>query len=473
MGTKYLFFYILILIIPLTSFGKKKEKTGAITDSTQIVINSIFVGGNKKTKEKIILRELIFKRGDTIYQEQLENLIAKSKENLLNTSLFNYITINTIEEGKGFINVYVLVEERWYLWPYIILEQADRNLSAFLYNKEWSRINYGLMLVKNNFRGRGETLKLKFRMGYKEQFQLAYSIPYIGKSRQHGLSAEFSWYRQHEVYYLTQNNKQVFYKNSSLYISKAHSTRLSYQFRNKYYLRHNISAIYSYTQVDDTVIELNSNYFGKPVNNTQYLSFVYNLSLDKRNYKHYPLTGYNFELTFTQKGFNLLQNEIEGVWEVESLAYYYKDFSDRWYSGFGARGKISSNHKQPYFIEQALGYNTYLRSFEYNVIDGQSFITGRAFLKYAIIPMTIKHIENWGWTKFNKIHYSLFVNAFFDSGFVHDIMPHPTNTLTNTFLASAGIGIDLVAYYDQIIRFEYSFNRFKQHGFFIHLKKAF
>lgn len=473
MITKNLLLYTLILIIPLSSFGKKKDKADPIVDSTQIVINKIFVGGNKKTKKKIILRELVFKLGDTIYQERLERHITKSKENLINTSLFNYVTINTINDSAGKINIYVLVEERWYLWPYIIFEQADRNLSAFLHNKDWSRINYGLMLVKNNFRGMGETLKLKFRFGYKEQFQLAYEIPYLGKLRKHGLSTEFSWFRQHEIYYLTQNDQQVFYKNKNAHVSKAHSTRLTYQFRKKHYLRHNISAIYSYVQVNDTIIELNSNYFGKPINNTQYLTLIYNLNLDKRNYRHYPLTGYNFEITFVQKGLNLLHNEIEGIWEIESLGYYYKEFNDRWYSGFGARGKISSNRKQPYFIEQALGYGTYLRSFEYNVIDGQSFITGRTFLKYAIIPLQVKHIENWGWSKFNKIHYSLFVNAFFDSGYVNDVMPDITNNLPNTFLASAGIGVDIVAYYDQIIRFEYSFNRFNQHGFFIHVNKAF
>ena len=473
MNKKTILFYILILVLPLASFGKKRGKGEALTDSTQVIINQLFIGGNKKTKEKIILRELLFHKGDTVFKQYLDGFIEKSKENLLNTSLFNYVTINTIIEQPNLVSIYIIVEERWYLWPYLILEQADRNLSSFLHNKDWSRINYGLMVVKNNFRGRAETLKFKVRLGYKEQFMLGYDIPYIGNSRKHGLSAEFSWFRQNEIPYMIDFDELVFYKDDISYVSKKHGTRITYQYRKKHYLRHKFSAIYNYTQVNDTIIDLNSNYIGNSSNKTQYISLVYNFEIDKRNYKHYPLTGYNFEVILSKKGLNVLPYEIQGKWEIESLGYYYISFTDRLYGGLGARGKISSNYKQPFLIEEALGYQTSLRSFEYNVINGQQFVTGRTFLKYAIIPMQIRQIEGWGWSKFNKIHYSLYVNAFFDTGYVYDISPIETNTLPNSYLASAGIGVDLVAYYDQVIRFEYSINRFGNHGFFLHVGKAF
>ncbi len=473
MNTKFLFLYILIFLIPFIAFGKKKDKGGALTDSTQVIIHDIFVGGNKKTKTKIINRELLFQQGDTVYKQYLDNYITKSKDNLLNTSLFNYVTINTIEDNPNQISIYVIVEERWYLWPYVIFENADRNLSAFIHNKDWSRINYGLMLVKNNFRGRGETVKFKFRLGYKEQFQIAYEVPYLGKYRQHGLSADFSMFRQHEISYITKNDAPVYFKDENKFATELYNARLTYQYRHRHFLRHNFTLSYNYSRVQDTIIKLNPNYFGHQDNYAQFCSLSYNLSYDKRNYKLYPLSGYNFELTLTQNGLNLLPDELSPTWEIRSQAYYYIDLQNRWYTGFGANGKVSTNKKQPYFIEQALGYGDYLRAFEYNVIDGQSFATGRAFIKYAIVPLQIKYIENWGWSKFNKIHYSIFADAFIDSGYVYDVNPYTTNTLSNKFLASAGIGIDLVAYYDQILRLEYSINRFGYHGIFLHIGKAF
>lgn len=472
MNYKFLLSFILIFLFAYVH-AKKKDKSTVLSDSTQIIINEILVGGNKKTKERIITRELLIKPGDTIFKEHLDFYIEKSRENLLNTSLFNYITIKTTKEFPDKINMYVLVEERWYLWPYLVFEHADRNFSSFLHSKDWSRINYGMMLVKNNFRGRGETLKFKVRLGYKEQFQLGYEIPYISKNRKHGISTDINWNRQNEIPYSTDYDKLVFYKDENNFVNKVLNTRFTYTFRNKHYLTHNFSGLYSYNQVQDTIYKLNNNYFGYKTNETQYLGLSYNFIIDKRNYKHYPLRGYNFELTLSQHGLKLLTNEMAGIWTFETFGYNYWEHAERWHSGIGARAKISSNKKQPYFIERGLGYGTFLRAFEYNVIDGQHFATTRSFIKYTLIPTQVKYIEAWNWSKFNKVHYSLYINTFIDLGYVYDIAPTPTNELPNSFLASTGVGIDLVAYYDQILRFEYSINRFGQHGFFIHIGKAF
>jgi hypothetical protein len=408
-------------------------------------------------------------------EQSLEHLIKKSKENLTNTSLFNYITIKTVDEDSTHINIYVLLEERWYIFPYLIIEQADRNLSAFLHNKQWNRINYGLMLVKYNFRGMGETVKFKFRFGYREQFQIAYEIPYLGNSHKHGIMLEYSKFRQHEVHYITSSDKQVFYRDDNTYIYNAHRATVVYKFRNRYFIRNNLTIQYNYANVNDTIIKLNNNYFGNNGTNNvlQYFTLGYSFKLDKRDYKYYPLAGYNVKLSFYQKGVGFLPDNMHSIFEIQTEAYLYKNFTTRWYGCIGGKGKISSAFKQPYYVEQALGYKTYLRGYEYNVIDGQSYISGRAFFKYAIIPMQIRQIDFWGWEKFNKIHYSMFVNTFVDAGYVYDIEPAPSNRLPNSFLLSTGIGVDIVAYYDMIFRFEYSINKQGQNGFYIHLNKAF
>jgi hypothetical protein len=45
--------------------------------------------------------------------------------------------------------------------------------------------------------------------------------------------------------------------------------------------------------------------------------------------------------------------------------------------------------------------------------------------------------------------------------------------LNNTFLGSAGIGIDIVTFYDIQIRMEYSVNQLGQKGLFLHNEKGF
>mgnify|MGYP000583450901 CR=1 FL=1 len=85
---------IFLLFLSLTSFGTSKNLKGkGLSDSTIVIINDVVIGGNKKTIKKVILRELMFERGDTVYQENLEKLIKASKQNLLNTLLDKFILV--------------------------------------------------------------------------------------------------------------------------------------------------------------------------------------------------------------------------------------------------------------------------------------------------------------------------------------------------------------------------------------------
>lgn len=47
------------------------------------------------------------------------------------------------------------------------------------------------------------------------------------------------------------------------------------------------------------------------------------------------------------------------------------------------------------------------------------------------------------------------------------------NSLSNKFLIGAGGGLDVVTFYDTVLRFEYSFTREGTHGFFFNVKKEF
>ncbi|MBI9066393.1 MAG: hypothetical protein JEZ09_03805 [Salinivirgaceae bacterium] len=465
---------IFLLLVSFTSFGNTaKPRDKMLADSTIVIINDILIGGNKKTIKKVILRELMFEKGDTVYQENLIELIKISRQNLLNTSLFNYVTINIIDENDIYKSIFILVEERWYLWPNLIFEHADRNLSAFLHEKDWSKVNYGFSVTKFNFRGRREKLKMKFRLGYKEQFQIQYENPMLFNLKRHGMSYEFSWYRQNETSVINNEDKQIYYKEEGSYVLKYYTTGLSYKYRHEYFYKHGLSLNYTFASVNDSIISLNNNYFGNKVNTTQFMTLIYDFDIDKRNYRHYPLNGYKFEIQAKQNGLGLLKNEMESVWEFRAEHTQFFDLSNRWYSGLGGVIRLSSNKKQAYFIESGLGYNDYLRAYEYYVINGQNYFTARSFIKYEIIPTQIKEIGFFSWEKFNKIHYALYANIFFDSGYITSIDESVNSRFSNQFLMSTGIGIDLVAYYDQILRFEYSINREFEHGFFLHIGMAF
>ncbi|MBK5285760.1 MAG: hypothetical protein JJE25_10195, partial [Bacteroidia bacterium] len=100
-------------------------------DTSFVRINSITIIGNKKTKSEIIFRELAFHNGDSLSQSSIGTAIQRSKENMLNTSLFNFVDIFYKTEDS-IIDVIIIVSERWYIWPLPIFELVDRNFNEWL-----------------------------------------------------------------------------------------------------------------------------------------------------------------------------------------------------------------------------------------------------------------------------------------------------------------------------------------------------
>jgi len=114
----------------------------AKAETDTVFIKEILIIGNKKTKSSIILRELPFSRNESVYN--LDSVLIRCKENLMNIGLFNFVDINYIKESPTTALIYISVSERWYLWPMPVFELADRNFNEWAQKKDLSRTNYGL-----------------------------------------------------------------------------------------------------------------------------------------------------------------------------------------------------------------------------------------------------------------------------------------------------------------------------------------
>lgn len=464
-------FYILFLLGFLLNCRTKAFASN--TDTSKVVIKEILLVGNKVTKSEILYREILFKQNDTIDMSQWEKISLKTKENLMNLSLFNFVTISHLVSDNQ-LSVYVIFEERWYLWPYPIFEHANRNLSAFFHDKDWSRIHYGVVVDKYNFRGRRETLKLKLRLGYKQQYQIQYTNPYFARNHNFGFSIDFSHFRQHSLSYQTLDNQPVSFTDENKFAKRYTYLGLSLSYRKQIYTKHNLTFGYTDARILDTIKALNPNYFANNSTKGSYFHVNYEFTHDKRDYKMYPRHGYNFVLTLNHKGLGLIHYEIRPVSLIAVEAYCYSDIViDRLLWGAGGLVKVSSQHLHPYFIENAFGYDDFLRSYEYNVIDGQQVFLQRGFIKWELIPERIVQVSWLKMPKFNKVNFSSYINLFFESGYVHNRFPQSDDRLSNKYLISYGIGLDLVTYYDNVFRIEYSRNATGGSGFFIHTATPF
>ncbi|MEE4256392.1 MAG: POTRA domain-containing protein [Bacteroidales bacterium] len=439
-------------------------------DST-CIIGKITFEGNKITKDHIIARELMVFTGDTLGMLELSSKLDKSRENLLNTSLFNFVSydIRLDQDRAGIVFNFV---ERWYIWPWPVIEFADRNFNAWwTENRSLSRMSYGVMLKWGNFRGRREEFDLTTVFGYNERYGIDYKIPYLNRDETIGLGFGIYYGRTHEVPVLNKDDKLVYYDDNEEYIQQEISSYLSFILRKKIYNTHTLRLEYNFRDFDDTLTRINPAFSPGGEDRLQYLSVVYQYKSDHRDDKPYPLRGYYFDIELAKRGFGVLENGGMDVFYVLTTFRKYMQLGRRWYFASGLNSKFSNESEQPFFMNRAIGYGRdIVRGYEYYVVNGYNFGILKNNIKFALLPrrnFNIKFIKS---EKFAKVHYAFYLNAFFDMGFVDNFHPDPSlnNGLENTLLIGYGLGIDFVTYYDLVLRMEYSVNRMNEHGFFLH-----
>ncbi len=448
------------------------QDTLVIADD-KLVINDIHIQGNKVTREHVIHRELLFSVGDTVLKMELLPFLQRSKDNLLNLALFNFVHFGVTHLGENRIDVNLEVIERWYIWPVPILEYADRNFSTFIKNGDWDKINYGLWLKWSNFTGRNDLLTGKIRLGYIKEYSLAYSFPNLGKNQQHGVSAGFNLNQQNEVYITTRHNKPVEYRPSEKPAQVRFNSFAKYTYRRKYFTTHSLEVQYYDYQVTDSVAIVNPNYLGEGSDRLNYFVMTYNFNHDIRDSKVYPLEGFNVKIRAEQIGLGLIEDFAYPSFRLTGVLMYHQKLANRFYFYNASKVRYSTEKRMPHLLNQGLGYREYLTGYEDYVIDGSDYVISKYNLKFQVIKPSSFTLPFLGMKQFNKVHYALYFNAFADAGYVNNTFPDPTNTMVNNWQFSAGVGFDFVTYYDLVFRIDYAINRYKEHGFFIHVETPF
>ncbi|GAA0893382.1 hypothetical protein GCM10009122_30610 [Fulvivirga kasyanovii] len=448
------------------------------TDSTTeksryIYIDNIFIIGNKQTKDKIILREMSLKRGEYYFDEDLQDIIKNDRSKILNTRLFNTVEITILELADNVIDIVVRVSERWYTFPAPIFDLVDRNFNDWWQNQnhDFSRVNYGLRLYRNNMRGRNETLRLEMQFGFTRQFGLSYDIPYIDRAQRHGISVDYLYAENKNIAIRTVEHKRVFYDSENL-LKLRRIYNLGYRFRNSFYTRHTINVTFNDNEINDTIANINPEYYLNSQTSQRYFSVSYDLNIDKRDVNSYPLHGHRTVFMAEKHGLGFY-NDLD-LFNININHARFLDLTRNFYLSNYTSLYFSGPDRQPYANLQGLGYRKdFIRGYELYVIEGQKFYLNRTTLKKRIFDTKLRlgflPIE-----QFRNFPLSIYLKTYFDMGYVENFENYEQNTrLTNRYLFGTGAGIDFVTYYDTVIRFEYSVNREKEAGIFLHLKKEF
>lgn len=436
-----------------------------------LIVRNIELEGNKVTKNKIIFREIPFRVGDTIGENTFRNLLVSSQQNLMNTSLFNFVEVNdTVIESGGisYAEVHFDFIERWYIWPLPIFELAERNLSVWLKDMDFNRVNYGLFLDWDNFRGRRERLKIKLQFGYDEVLGFSYSIPYIDKKQTIGLDFGFNQTKNHEVSYATIHNEIQRIRLEDDYSRRVYDAFIGVFHRPDIYQSHYFETSYNDHIYHDTVFQLNPDFYDGSSNRAQYIKLSYKFRNDHRDFKTYPLKGYYFDILIEKIGLGFFHGSPINVYNARIDARKYWKLNRRFYFAGGTTFRIGNKGDYPYFLNNGFGYGRdFVRGYEYYVVDGQNFGIIKTDLKFALIPQKVSVLKFIPTEKFNKIPWAVYLSAFSDLGFVPGEQSN-ANTLQNTLMWGYGAGINIVTYYDIVLRIEYSLNQLGEGNIFVH-----
>jgi len=463
-------FRFFLILFPAAVWGQANSNSALITDRLDTslrIVSEIHIVGNSITKEHILTRELTFHKGDTLRLEEIPALLRRSEENLQNLSIFNSVHISYIDD-KFNIQVYILVTERWYIFPLPIFEIAERNFNVWWKDKDFSRVVYGGVLTWNNFRGRNEFLAVSARLGYTQRIAFYYNIPYINRQQRAGLTVGYSYSRNHQAAYATEENQLLYYKNEILFAKKEVSAYTQYSYRKSLYQSHMWEASYHLVDVMDTVLLRNPDYLADGKTPQRYFTLRYFFKSDHRDLVVYPLKGYYLDVDISQNGLKFLDDDIS-IFSINPHVKKFWQLNRKFFFGTGLSGKISTGSHQPYYNSRSLGYGRdFLRGYEYYVIDGQQFVLLKTNLKFEILPKHELVAKFIPLRKFSTIPFAFYLNLYADAGYASDQQTNLPNPLNNEWQYSYGTGIDFVTYYDLVFRVEYSLNKLGESGFFIH-----
>ncbi|GEO10520.1 POTRA domain-containing protein [Segetibacter aerophilus] len=434
--------------------------------SASVVISDIVLTGFKKTKPYIIQREVAFKKGQTISSTELPDKLKLSKQQLMNTSLFVDVDIKAVKIDSEHVFIDIHVKERWYLFPIPYFRIVSRNFNTWWVEENHSldRVEYGLKFMQNNVSGRNDNLNLWMVGGYTQQFSLRYDNPNIDNKLKNGINVGFGFRRNRELNYgmdSARPNKIGYVKQEDRFLINENYVDFAYTYRPAIRTRHTFRASYGNITVDDSVVKLNPTYFAHYGTHSRYFDLSYNLSYTNLDYAPYPLKGFSGDA-----GLNKRFGNGSNYWQLNGRGNYNIKLSPTSYVQLQAAGVLRFPYHQPYISNNLLGSpSLYMRGLEYYVIEGVAGGVARATIKNEVLSFNINSPLKS--KTHDKIPFRVFLKAFGDLGYSYT-PNYGISRLNNKLLRTWGFGIDIVTFYDVVLRFEYSYNQLGDNSLFFH-----
>jgi len=478
---------LIFIFFQLHSLLFSQNKDGTITypdtiPQSFLTISGVEITGNKLTRDRIIIRELDFKIGDSMANfplggkfgmgeakynskdsSELHLRMKYSRDNVINTKLFLTVNFTLKQKQDNRYTLLIDVTERHYWWIFPIVKLEAPNFNEWIRDPSWSDLSMGAFFSHNNLWGKSHQTSIAAYFGKSYSFLLGYYIPWIGKGEKVGMLLAAAYRNLYTVEYGSfENNRQMLYDYNSLQEVRAAA---AFTFRPGLYNYATVKVTGSYIGISDSLYQLDTNFLAGKAKENISLSLYIDYYYDSRNNKSYPLQGNLLRVFIDKQGLGIFDRELDLFYYGIDFHFYQK-IGKRFYVAEMVKAVNSTGENYPYYYQQSLTANkNFIRGFDLYTVKGDQMYYFRSNIKYELVKPSVKKAKKDTKNKFKNLQYAFYLNVFGDAGYVRNKFT-TDNPLNNKMLFSAGIGIDFVTYYDLVLRFEYAFTSVPSNGFF-------
>lgn len=422
------------LILFLFSFNKiiafNEGDSLQLKENESIKIDSIMIIGNDKTEAFIILRELTFAEGDSVDNGSLKY----NKERVYSLGLFNFVSVYAAKKNNANF-VVIEVEESWYFYPLPFLN---------IQNSSLDKATIGMLFLYKNFRGRNETIDMKFGLGFDPFISASYSNPVIWSDPDISFSFRFS--------FVDLSNKsdiaEIQYGKEFEY--DYYTAEIMLGRRLNLYNQLVTIAGFDYVQ-SPMFLPGRINASNNSIDRIPKASLVY--IFDSRDLSQMPKDGFYISFAYTNKGmginnvnYNILQFDYR---EYQPL---FNELLFRW--RFLGRHVFGKNI--PFYDYSFFGYAEYIRGHRRDKREGENLMFSSFELRYPIL-------EEWKFKldlpllpeRLTSARIGINLEMFFDAGLTfnnHEVV------FENQIDRGWGMGLTLLLLPHNAFRFEYAFD---------------
>jgi outer membrane protein assembly factor BamA len=441
-----------------------------IDSNAKYQVADIKIEGNKVTKPFIIFRECSFKVGDSLPMTNLDALLVRNEQRIMNTQLFISVKISVDSFAKGLVYLRIVVRENWYIFPVPFVRLNDRNIAEWRERgAKLSRINYGVYLDHTNLLGMRQKGLIYVDVGLNTRVLVRYQNPHLYGNKNNGLFAEVRGLSYRGIAVNTDNNKLQFVGTDKTMLQLLDG-KVRWRRRSGYYRVHFIELGFSTQKGSDTLSKLNPYYFSYGKDKQRYTTIAYAYRHDNRDNVNYSLSGAALLAEVRQVG--VLPSDDVHFLQLRVLAAKYIPLGKNWYINGIAKGKIQSTDNVPYNLQRGLGYEEdFLRGYELYVANGTRYASARINLKRQLVVRELR-FNKARISQLKVIPYGIYICAFADAGYVYQkYTDRLDNNLANTFMYSQGISLETYTINNVTAKFNLSRNAFNEYRLTINLQK--